>query len=485
MRKRRKIDESVAKEFSRVKYTQIAAIIFIIVRTILNLSIIFFIQKIVDQIVSDKVILDVKEIADISFLVIAYSLCIYISQYFLRLLFFTGNYSLINFLFSRLLNKSTEYFEKTSLGESISKITSDSTLISDWMAQGKVMLITQCFILVSSMCVLIYYSPIIFMVLAVLLVICFYTINKLSKKMGQFTKLDQVIKGNIYKKMTQTIMGIYDVKQFALESHFSSEVENDLFRTRLPISKKIAYFFSLYVGTSAFIAMVLPLIALLLASYLASIKMISVGAIIAIYSVSRMLDEPIRVISDQISNKNLAVHTQERVREIYEPEKIENFKGQEPLVPSLKTLDVEINQYKYPNSKQLVLKNVYFKLPKNSLYVIKGPSGAGKSTIGNLIMNQVSRANFEGNIRWNNLDIQNFHEKQYYKKANKMNQETLLFDGTIKENIVLFEYYSEEELVEVLNIVELEEFIQEHGVVLQSLKKSQTAPIFIGELKQP
>lgn len=463
MGKSRKIDIEIVNEYKSVKTIQLKAIISIMVRTVLNLYIIFSIQKLVDYIVKKEDTMNNKEIIILIFLVISYSACIYLSQYLLRLLFFTGNYALNNFLFKSILEKSVLYFEKNSLGEIISKITSDSILISDWMSQGKVMLVTQIFILISSVTVLIYYSYEIAIILSVLLFVCFFLIHKISQTMSTLTKYDQELKGRIFQKMTQSVSGIYDVKQFSMEKYFSKEIEVDLFQKRLPVSKKIALYFSLYVGTSAFVAMVLPLLALLLASYLASLNLISVGSIIAIYSVSRMLDEPIRVIADQISSKNLAIKTQERIKDIYQEKSTSNFKNQERDIPKFNSMKLAIKEYKYSDTSNPVIKNLDMLISKGELVVIKGPSGSGKSTIGNLLMNQISREYLIGDVLWNGEEIENFYEKLYYQKANKMDQNVFLFEGTIKQNLTLFKEYSEKELLEIVRLVGLDILINEKG----------------------
>lgn len=281
--------------------------------------------------------------------------------------------------------------------------------------------------------------------------------------MSTLTKYDQELKGRIFQKMTQSVSGIYDVKQFSMEKYFSKEIEVDLFQKRLPVSKKIALYFSLYVGTSAFVAMVLPLLALLLASYLASLNLISVGSIIAIYSVSRMLDEPIRVIADQISSKNLAIKTQDRIKDIYQEKSASNFKSQERDIPKFNSMKLTIKEYKYSDASNPVIKNLDMLISKGELVVIKGPSGSGKSTIGNLLMNQISREYLIGDVLWNGKKIENFYEKLYYQKANKMDQNVFLFEGTIKQNLTLFKEYSEKELLEIVRLVGLDTLINEKG----------------------
>lgn len=460
------IDYEIKNEFRNMKKVQIVATISILIRTVVNLIIIFLVQKLVDQIAVplNNTKLEKDYFINLILMIFFYTIFIYISQYFLRLIFFTGNYTISNFLFKKTLGKDIQYFEKNSLGESISKITSDSILISDWMAQGKVMFFTQIFILISNMGLLMYYSFSISVSLLVLLLICFYIINILSKRMGEYTQKEQKVKGEIYQKISQTILGIYDVKQFSLEKYFSKDVEEYLFKKRLPISKKIAYFFSLYVGTSAFISKVIPILSLLVASILASKGLISIGSVIAIYSISRMLDEPIRVISDQITNRTLAVKTQDRLRSIYKNEKEFSFKGINPLVPFFEKLDININEYKYTEGSKPVVTNFKESIFKGKTYLIKGDSGAGKSTIGNLIMNQVSYKNLSGNILWNSIPIENFIEKSYYDKINKMEQNIALFDGTIKENVSLFKDYSEENILEILEIVDLKDLVKEKGL---------------------
>ena len=75
-----------------------------------------------------------------------YFLLLFLSQYFLRKLFFLGIFSVLEYFYDKFLKSEYNDFKEAKSGEILSKLTSDSIKISDWHSQGKVILVTQSFI---------------------------------------------------------------------------------------------------------------------------------------------------------------------------------------------------------------------------------------------------------------------------------------------------------------------------------------------------
>lgn len=100
-----------------------------------------------------------------------------------------------------------------------------------------------------------------------------------------------------------------------------------------------------------------------------------------------------------------------------------------------------------PNRK--ILKNLSMKFDSNSVNALAGETGAGKSTVIQLIMRFYDIE--EGRILIDGRDIKDYNLRSLRKKIGYVGQEPVLFDGSIRQNLMVGRpEATEEELIEAL-----------------------------------
>ncbi|MCR5283398.1 MAG: ABC transporter ATP-binding protein/permease [Lachnospiraceae bacterium] len=105
-----------------------------------------------------------------------------------------------------------------------------------------------------------------------------------------------------------------------------------------------------------------------------------------------------------------------------------------------------------------ILKDVSFTVPGGKMYAIVGPSGSGKSTVVNLIPRLYDVSG--GSVRIGGVDVRKFDLSYLRSNIGVVSQETYLFNGTIKENLLYAkENATDEELVEACKNASIHEFI--------------------------
>ena len=228
----------------------------------------------------------------------------------------------------------------------------------------------------------------------------------------------------------------------------------------------MAFYFSLYVGFSLIVAFVLPIIAVIISAYFVINGDLTVGAILSIYTLSRMLDDPIRSISLHIGAKQISDATIDRLSDLVQDNKKENIKTN---ISNLEEIEVDIDSFSYGNSEKL-FDDISFDIRPKEIIVIKGESGKGKSTLTNLLMNLAPADNLQGDIMWNGESIKNFSSESYFGKILKVSQESFIFKGTLRENILLADSNLEYNLEEVLKVSGLEEFVSKFGINYELLE---------------
>jgi ABC-type bacteriocin/lantibiotic exporter with double-glycine peptidase domain len=113
----------------------------------------------------------------------------------------------------------------------------------------------------------------------------------------------------------------------------------------------------------------------------------------------------------------------------------------------------------YKGSHKLAIKNVNFKILKNSLTVIVGPSGSGKSTLLDVVTG--FKKPVEGDVQQDSSNFKkianvNFEDFSYVSSQN------FIFPGSLEENISLYSPVNKKRFDEILEVCELKIFNSEY-----------------------
>ena len=131
-------------------------------------------------------------------------------------------------------------------------------------------------------------------------------------------------------------------------------------------------------------------------------------------------------------------------------------------IPSLRG-EILFNQicFSYSEGKE-VLKELNLRVKEGEKVVLLGTSGSGKSSILKILMG-MERAQ-SGTIRIGGQDTVDLGEDRIFKEISYIQQEVFIFDGTIRENVSLFQNYRGEELQSVIERAGLRNLVKEKGL---------------------
>jgi subfamily B ATP-binding cassette protein MsbA len=110
-----------------------------------------------------------------------------------------------------------------------------------------------------------------------------------------------------------------------------------------------------------------------------------------------------------------------------------DVKGGNKILNRFEKIEFENVKFQYPNSHKDILNEISFVIQKNKKIALVGPSGSGKSSLMALMIRLFD--NQEGNISINNNNIQKLKLVNLRKIFSLVTQDTVLFDGSIYENI--------------------------------------------------
>ncbi len=152
-------------------------------------------------------------------------------------------------------------------------------------------------------------------------------------------------------------------------------------------------------------------------------------------------------------------------------------------IPRLDSISFDNVSYQYPSAKYKSIENISLEAKKGETIAFVGPSGSGKSTLVKLILGLYKTS--EGSIKYNDVEIEKYDIKQLRNKLGYVTQDTQLFSGTIKENLLFVNpNATEEECFNVMkqsacdSILErsekgIETLIGENGVKLSGGEKQR------------
>lgn len=180
---------------------------------------------------------------------------------------------------------------------------------------------------------------------------------------------------------------------------------------------------------------------------------------------NRVKEEQIAEMQTAIEDKKIVEEQEIRVQKQSPDESIPSLHGELLSITSIarKACDISFNHiyFSYSEGKE-VLKELNLQVKEGEKVVLLGTSGSGKSSILKILMG-MERAQ-SGTIRIGGQDTVDLGEDRIFKEISYIQQEVFIFDGTIRENICLFQTYREEELQSVIERAGLRNLVKEKGL---------------------
>ena len=164
------------------------------------------------------------------------------------------------------------------------------------------------------------------------------------------------------------------------------------------------------------------------------------------------------------------------------PVEIEN--APDAIVPATSTGEVEFSHvnFAYDEERQ-ILKDITFRLESGKSIAIVGPSGSGKSTIINLIPRLYDAKS--GVVSYDGTDVRKLDLTFLRTQVGVVSQETYLFNGTIRENLLYAKpEATEEEMIAVLKRANIYDFVEKQEDGLDAMVGNRGLKLSGGEKKR-
>ena len=449
-----------------VKYSkQLQSVLFMsLLLQLLGLASPFFVQNIIDKVL-------VHRAADaLDIFVLGMATCTVFSAWIMsvRAYLFSNIASKMDVTLSARLFKNItalpiKYFQKWQVGDVVSR-TGELETLRSFLTGSSLTIVLDMVFAVVYFTVMFFYSRVLSIVVLVMIPL-FVILNLVAAPI--FKRLINerfLIDSENRSFMIEAITGIHTVKSSSVEQNFIRRYEEILARL-VNSSLAVANVANIANTIGGFFNSMFTLTILWIGSYYVMEGEISVGELIAFNMIAGQMIAPVMRLINQWQYFQQIRVSMERLGDIMNEEVEPAFNPSRTTLPSLRgDIAIEKLVFSYSPEGGKVLDNINIRIPAGMKVGIVGRSGSGKSTLTKLIQRLFLPDN--GRILIDGVDIAQVEPAWLRRQIGVVLQDSMLFSGTIEENIqIACPNASHEEVVRAAKLAGADEFISQlpHG----------------------
>lgn len=336
-------------------------------------------------------------------------------------------------VFEKLQRLSLDFYDKNKTGTIMSYVTNDVNALQSAMVENVVEMVTESVILIASIVMMIYLDWRLFLVTFSTFPVVLLFIDQFGKRIRKSGSRIQEATADITSVLQETVSSARVIKSFVREEYeinrFDKENMNN-FRANM----KYAQLSATLTPTIEFVAAVGVTIILWYGGNSVIDGTITAGSLVAFLTYAVNISNPIKRLSRVIGNIQRAMAAAQRVFDVLDlPESIKNL-PEAKVLPTVKG-QVSFNNVSFSyNPGEQVLNNVSFSVKPGEMIAFVGPSGAGKSTVASLLPRFYDVT--DGSITIDGNDIRHVTLDSLREQVGIVPQETVLFNGSVYDNIL-------------------------------------------------
>jgi subfamily B ATP-binding cassette protein MsbA len=359
-------------------------------------------------------------------------------------------------LFEKYVYLPVEYHNNHSSGRLISKVIYDTEQVSAAASKALLTLVREGAFVIGLLVVMFYYSWQLSLVFLLIGPVVAVIVSVVSKRFRLVSKNIQQSMGNLTSSVEQVIKGHKVVLMFGGQRQEKGKFneKNNLNRQQ---NMKLIVARILSVASIQILASVALAVVLYIASLPYMVEELTPGIFTTVVVCMTMLLKPLKQLTTVNSEFQRGMAACSSVFEVLD-QNIEKDQGQHAIERLKGKIEFEDVTFYYPNKQVPALKNVSFIAEQGKTLALVGRSGSGKSTISSLLTRFYN--NQEGQIRVDDVPIQDIKLEDLRKQFALVSQHVILFNDTIANNIAYAsKNVSREKIIEAAKIAHVDEFV--------------------------
>ncbi len=351
-----------------------------------------------------------------------------------------------------------KYFDSTSYGDVLSRVTNDVDTIGQTMNQSIGVLVSEVTLFLGSLFMMLKTNLIMTFSAVIATIIGFLFMILIISKSQKYFLRQQKYLGKINGHIEEIYSGHVIVKVYNGEE--KAKKTFDKINEKLYESAWKSQFLSgLMMPLMGFIGNFAYVTVCVVGGTMALDNKITFGVIVAFMIYVRLFTRPLSQIAQAFTNMQSTAAASERVFEFLDETELEDESYKTEILTSSKG-DVEFKNVKFGYTPEKIIINDFsVHVSPGQKIAIVGPTGAGKTTIVNLLM-RFYEVN-SGEIKIDGISTKKLTRENVHDFFCMVLQDTWLFEGSVKENIVYSkEGISDDEVINACKAVGIHHFIE-------------------------
>ena len=354
-----------------------------------------------------------------------------------------------------------KYFDKNQVGDILSRVTNDVDMIAQSMNQSLASLVSSITLFLGSIIMMFVTNWILALTAIISSLIGFVGMALILKNSQKYFLQRQTELGHLNGHIEEIYSGLNVVKAYNGKVEATEKFDN--YNNKVCQSNKKSQFLSglmqplmAFIGNFGYVAVCI------VGAMLTMNGQISFGVIVAFMTYVRLFTNPLSQIAQATTSLQSTAAASERVFEFIDETEMSS---QDNLTKHLNKEDVkgyidfENVVFKYDGNDKPTIKDFSAHAKPGQKVAIVGPTGAGKTTMVNLLMKFYDINS--GDIKIDGVSTKELTRENIHELFTMVLQDTWLFEGTIKENIIYNRTnISDKRVSEVCKEVGLDHFIR-------------------------
>jgi ATP-binding cassette subfamily B protein len=362
-------------------------------------------------------------------------------------------------LFKHLHSLSLGFFDRRSLGDMLSRLTEDVDEIEELMFSGLTSALAYTFQLLFFVGALFYLNWQLALMSLFVVPLFWLSARYFSRKIRQAAREERRRSGSISAVAEESLSNAALVQAYNRQEDevacFHRENEGS-FAAQMAAAR-LGSLFSPLVNL---IELTGVIVVIAFGAYQLSQGRLTIGGLLVFMVYLGQLYRPIRGLSSLLNSLFSASAGAERVIEFLDQKpSVEDNPWSPPLYEVRGVVEFDSVLFRYPGALRPTLDGVSFVVKPGEVLALVGPSGTGKSTVAKLLMRFYDPQG--GEVRLDGQDLRDLSLHALRENVAVLLQETLVFDGTVRQNIAYGKRgATEEEVVRAAEAADAHGFIE-------------------------
>ncbi len=353
-----------------------------------------------------------------------------------------------------------KYFDKHQTGDILSRVTNDVDTIGQTMNQSLGTLVSAITLFIGTIIMMFITNWIMAITAIVSSILGFALMMIVMSKSQKYFNEKQTRLGQLNGHIEEIYTGINVVRVSNAREYTKKEF--DKLNKQLKTSNQKSQFLSglmppmmSFIGNFGYVAVCI------VGALLTINDKITFGVIVAFMTYVRMFTSPLTQIAQAMTSLQSTAAAGERVFEFIDEQEMQKENPKHKLDKEEVKGNIEFQNvvFTYDGNDKPTINNFSAKIKPGQKVAIVGPTGAGKTTIVNLLMRFYEING--GTIKIDNIDTKELSRQNVHELFTMVLQDTWLFEGTIKENIIYNrKNIKDKQISEVCKEVGIDHFIK-------------------------